>query len=110
MVKSHFVQYVVDDLMGGVKGIAARAMFGGYGIYWEGVMFGLIADDVLYFKVDATNRREYEASGSRPFTYQAKGRKKIALSYWEVPATILDDRDALVAWAQKSRKINAVAD
>jgi len=106
MAKTDFVQYVVEDLMAEVKGVSARAMFGGHGIYRERTIFGIIVDDVLYFKVDDTNRKEYEAAQSRPFTYRAKGNKKVSMSYWEVPAAILDDRDALAKWALKSWRIN----
>ena len=106
MAKSHFVEYVVEDLLNGMDGVSARAMFGGHGIYREGVIFGIVVEDTLYFKVDETNRKDYEAAQSRPFTYQAKGRKKVSISYWEVPAEILDDREALAEWAEHSRQIN----
>ena len=105
MTQSAFVDYVVHDLLSGVDGVRARAMFGGYGIYRDEVMFAIIVDDVLYFKVDDTNRGEYEKMGSRPFTYESRG-KRATMSYWEVPAEVLDDREEIGQWAERSYEIS----
>ena len=75
-------------------------------MYKEGVFFAIIVDDQLYFKVDDTNKKEYEKRGSKPFTYQASGRKRVSMSYWEVPAEILDDRQEVGRWAERSCEIN----
>ncbi|MBI3252940.1 MAG: TfoX/Sxy family protein [Candidatus Omnitrophica bacterium] len=98
-----FVEYVLRDALGQVRGVTARAMFGGHGLYRDGVIFGLIADDELYFKVDAKNLPEYRKRGSRPFTYGGRNGKRITMSsYWEVPAEILEDRRALEKWVEAS--------
>ena len=106
MPKSDFHDYVIQDLMSHIPGIKSRVMFGGWGIYKDGVIFGIIADDELYFKVDETNRKKYEAAGSKPFTYDTKKRKKIVMSYWEVPPDILEDRDEIVRWVEESCRIS----
>ncbi len=107
MKNPDFVRYVTEDLLAAMEGVTARAMFGGWGLYKDGVIFGIIVDDVLYFKVDETNRADYEAEGSHPFTYQAKGRSKpTEMSYWEVPARLADDREEATALAEKSLAIN----
>ena len=100
--KSSFLEYVLRDAMQDIPGITAKAMFGGYGLYKNEVVFGIIADDELYFKVDETNRAEYEKRASRPFTYEGKNRKRITMSYWEVPAGILEDRTLLTDWVDAS--------
>ena len=103
MMKSDFVDYVVYDLLSGVEGVSARAMFGGHGVYKDGIFFAVLAEDELYFKVDDANRRDYEKAGSEPFTYEVSGRKKpVVMSYWKVPADVLEDRQALARWAEKS--------
>ncbi len=102
MSKSGFVDYVLRDAMQGIRGLTARAMFGGYGLYKNGVVFGIIADDELYFKVDEKNLPPYKERGSRPFTYEGKNHKMITMSYWEVPAEILEDREGLAEWATAS--------
>jgi DNA transformation protein len=85
-------------------------MFGGHGIYHNGLMIGLIADDVLHLKVDDKNRPDFEASGSRPFTYQRKNRKQpTEMSYWEVPPEVFEDADTLCHWAGKAHNAAARA-
>ena len=68
--------------------VTAKRMFGGWGLYRERQIFAIIADDRLYFKVDEHNRPDYEAAGSQPFTYNAKGKRAV-MSYWLVPAHVL---------------------
>ena len=106
MPKNDFVEYVMKDLLSGVRGVTSRAMFGGHGIYKDGTIFGIVVDDELYFKVDETNRKKYEAAGSKPFTYDTKKRKKIVMSYWEVPPDILEDREEIARWAEESCRIS----
>ena len=81
--------------------VAWRRMFGGFGIYLDGVMFGLIAYDTLYFKIDDGNRPDYEAAGSHPFTYEGK-RKPVEMSYWRVPDDVYDDIEALATWGERA--------
>ena len=95
-----FVAYALDQhsAFGEVR---ARPMFGGWGIYHQGVMFALIAYGELYYKVDDTNRADYEAVGSAPFTYEGKG-KPVNMSYWHIGEDILESPDALADWARKA--------
>jgi|SRR5665213_2750816 len=80
--------------------VTARRLFGGWGIYNGPVMFGLIARDTIYFRVDDRNRRDYEiAGGAKPFTYEMPSGKIIEMAYCEVPADTLDDPEALGQWA-----------
>lgn len=91
--------YVLEQLQ--VAGpVTAKAMFGGVGIYQSGVFFGLIADDTLYLKVDGETRPEFEQAGSKPF--HPYGQESYSLQYYEIPAEILEDRDALGAWVRKA--------
>lgn len=105
MPKTDFHDYVVMDLMNGIRGIRSRAMFGGWGLYKNDKIFGIIAEDEVYFKVGDANCKDYEERGSEPFTYKAKGRKRVSLSYWRVPADILEDRSALEEWVEKSCRV-----
>ena len=105
MKKSSYADYVVHDVFSRLEGVTARAMFGGYGLYLNGAIFGIIADEVLYFKVDERSRGDYEAAASKPFSYEAKGGKWVAMSYWEVPSEILEDPDRVAEWARRSAKI-----
>ena len=100
MADSEFVSYVVESLQP-LGPVSARRMFGGHGIYLDGVMFALIASDQLYLKVDDGNRAAYEAAGLEPFTYSGKG-KPIRRSYHEAPGEGLDDPEVLCAWAREA--------
>ena len=97
---SEFVSYVVESLQP-LGPVVARRMFGGHGIYLDGVMFALIASDQLYLKVDGGNRAAYEAAGLQPFTYSGKG-KPIEMSYREAPGEGFDDPEVLCAWAREA--------
>ena len=89
-------------LLNQVAPVTPRAMFGGYGLYAEGVMFALIAEEILYFKVDDENRQPYLAAGSGPFIYDRKG-KFIQMSYYQLPDVILQDANQLVTWVDEAR-------
>jgi len=95
-ISDEFLEHILDQLKG-VGTVRAKRMFGGAGLYLDHAMFALIADDVLYFKVHESNRRDYEALGMAPFS--PFGR---AMPYFEVPADVLEDREELRDWALKS--------
>lgn len=101
MNNREYIDYILD-ILSSFNGIKFRKMFGGYGIYKDNIFFGIISDDILYFKVDESNRSMYELRGSKQFTYERKDRKKIAMSYWEVPADILENRNELALWTQNA--------
>lgn len=79
--------------------VTARSMFGGTGLYLDGLFFALIDDDVLYLKVDDTNRPDFTAAGSGPFRPYGDER---AMQYYEVPGDVLEDPAALAVWAGKA--------
>ncbi len=89
----------LEDLFAPVGGVNQRRMFGGLGIFRDGVMFALVDDEVLYFKADEATVPHFEAEGSEPFVYQSKG-KTVALSYWRAPAFLFEDADAFLDWAR----------
>ena len=100
MAASEFVSYVVESLQP-LGPVSARRMFGGHGIYLDGVMFALIASDQLYLKVDDGNRAAYETAGLEPFTYSGKGAP-VRMSYHEAPGEGFDDPELLCAWAREA--------
>lgn len=96
-----FTDYVLEQLAL-FGGMTARRMFGGQGLFKGGLMFALIADGELFFKVDDSNRSDFEAVKSQPFTYAKKEGKTASLSYWYVPEEIIEDADDLKEWAAKA--------
>ena len=95
---SDFVRHLLD-LFEDFEAVSARRMFGGTGLFRDGLMFGLVHADTLYFKVDEGNRADYEARGLPPFRYERKG-KTIALGYRQAPAEALEDVAVLAEWGR----------
>ncbi len=100
-VSDEFVDYVIDQLAGWGE-VIARRMFGGAGLYCQGVMFGLIADDVAYLKVDDSNRDDFLKTGSTPFNPYPDKAKSTVMSYYEIPVDVLEDPEQLAKWAERS--------
>ena len=94
------VRDFVLDQLSGLRGLRAQAMFGGVGLYADEVFFGIVAADVLYFKVDDSTRAAYEAEGSKPFT--PYGDRATPMQYYEVPAGVLESAPTLVQWARRA--------
>ncbi|WP_372805949.1 TfoX/Sxy family protein [Pontiella sp.] len=101
-VSNEFLEYVLDQFSSWGD-VSVRKMFGGAGLYRQGKMFGLVANDVVYLKVDATNRAKYEAAGSAPF--KPWEDKPMTMSFWELPADVFEQPEELIAWAEESLAI-----
>jgi DNA transformation protein and related proteins len=94
-----FVDFVVEQLEGcGV--IATKRMFGGVGIYCGDIFFALIDNDILYLKVDDSNRDDFVREGCQPF--QPYGPAGETMGYYNVPAAVLEDADELTKWGRKA--------
>lgn len=78
--------------------INTRKMFGGYGVYHDGLMFGLVADDTLYLKADTISQEAFEAENLHRFEYEKNG-KKFSMSYYLAPEAIYDDPETAAEWA-----------
>lgn len=100
-VSKDFLDYVLDQLSTFGR-VTARRMFGGIGLYKDELFFGLIDDNVVYFKADDSNRADYEARGARRFR-PFRDKPLLSLSYYEVVESVLEDAEELAVWARKSR-------
>lgn len=76
-------------------------MFGGYGLYLNGAIVGIIVEETLYLKVDEGNRAAFEKEAMGPFSYVNKGRR-VAMSYWEAPAAVIEEPDQLHGWVAEA--------
>jgi len=97
-----FRDFVLDQLSS-LKGIRARAMFGGIGLYADDTFFGIIASDVLYFKVGDTNRKPFESAGSKPFKPYAD--RNMTMPYYNVPVSVLEHPETVSKWANGSIRV-----
>lgn len=99
----------IRDLFAPFRPVTIERLFGGAGLYADGVIFGLVFDGAIYLKVDDTSIPEFEREGSRPFTYtraKSKGRaRRASLSYWRLPERLYDDPEELAVWAARALAI-----
>src|SRR5215472_13190987 len=80
--------------------VTMRRMFGATGVFCDGLMFAVVSEDTLYFRVDAHNRTAFkEAASFPPLSYEKKGRT-IDLSFWRAPERLFDEPDEVVSWAR----------
>lgn len=84
--------------------LSVRKMFGGYGIYHQGVMFALVADEALYLKVDASIKHYFDELDLPAFEYDKNG-KTVSMSYCLAPEAIYDDPEEAALWANRSYKV-----
>jgi DNA transformation protein and related proteins len=78
----------------------ARRLFSGVGIMRDGIMFALLANDTMYFRVDDRTRTRFIEAGCTPFRYNRAGREVSMDSYYAVPDSLYDEPDTLLAWAR----------
>ncbi len=99
----------IRELFSPFGAVTVKRMFGGAGIWSEGLMFGLVFDGAIFLKVDETSIPEFEREGSRPFVYtraKSKGRVgRASLSYWRLPERLYDDPEELAVWAARALAI-----
>ncbi|MDC0662725.1 TfoX/Sxy family protein [Marinobacter sp. SS21] len=81
--------------------VQARRMFGGHGIFHDGLMFALVSDETLYLKADDQCREAFIEAGLPPFEYEKQG-KRMTMSYYQAPEEVLEDPDAAAEWARRS--------
>ena len=104
MTTTEFRDYIIYDLLDGVSGISSKRMFGGFGLYKNGVIIGIIADNEFYFKIAEADYEEFEKYGSRPFTYERQGKIIALKSYWLVTEEMTISDSAIL-----KQKLNSYA-
>ncbi len=95
-----YIEYL-QEVFSGLGAISAKRMFGGYGLYYDSLMFALVADGVVYLKADAENASNFTALGLEKFHYEKAG-KLMAISYYQAPDELFDDQELAGYWARQS--------
>ncbi len=98
-----YVAHIVD-LMQTIGPVESKSMFGGFGVFLEGLMFGLIADGELYLKVDAENIADYEELGLQAFSFNKNG-KEFSMGYYQAPEETLENSELMRDWAAKAYEV-----
>lgn len=101
-INKSFWDFVMEQLEI-VGAVSSRKMFGGVGIYTGDLFFALIANSTLYFKVDDSNRPDFEEQGMQAF--RPYKDKKNTMQYYEVPIDVLEDREQIEIWANKAIEV-----
>lgn len=91
----------LQELFSSLGRVAVRRMFGGAGIFADGLMIGLVSGGDIYLKADGETASAFEREGMKPFSY-GKQRRRVILSFWRLPDRLLDDPDELAGWARTS--------
>ncbi len=97
--RSETVEYLVE-LMRPWGDVTAKSMFGGWGLYREGLFFAIVADDVLYLKTDDETRAAFEAQHLEPFVFKTKDGTGTAMSYRRAPDEALENPEEMARWAR----------
>ena len=93
------------DLFQAFGKITVRRMFGGAGLFVDGLMIGLVMNDQIYLKTDDQTRKAFIAENCQPFTYGAKGGKRVSLGYYAIPDRLLDDPEEFAVWARQAERV-----
>lgn len=99
-----YVEYLLNDAFSELENVTVKNMFGGYGFYLDGKIFGFtLNDDTLVFKANDDTKKKFEERGSQQFIYEGhKNKGPVAMPYWSVPEEIIDDKTELAAWVRES--------
>ena len=97
---SGFIDYLRELMRAGGRTVATRAMFGGHGVYVDGLFVGIVDDDVLYLRADDANRAEFDALGLPPFEYVTRDGRRHAMSYRRAPDDALENARAMAPWVR----------
>ena len=89
------------ELLEPIGRVGLRRMFGGHGLYLDGLFVAIVVDGRLYLKVDAETEGACRAAGCAPFEYDSGG-KAVAMSYWSVPESALDSAEDMQPWARRA--------
>lgn len=95
-----YVAHIVD-LLQFIGPVESKSMFGGFGVFLEGLMFGLVAGNELYLKVDTQNLQDYEDLGLQAFSFEKNGRQ-FKMSYYQAPEEAMEDAELLSDWASNA--------
>ncbi len=90
------------ELLAPLGAVRARRMFGGHGLYLDGLFIAILADETLYLKADAEEQAAFAAAGCQPFTYTARGDQRIVMAYWSAPEEAMDSPAGMAPWARRA--------
>ena len=101
VASTEFASFLRDQLAP-LGYVTVRRMFGKSGVFCEGVMLGMVTENVLYFRVDDLNREAFKEAAAFPSLNYMKGGRSIDLSFWRAPERLYDEHEEFIAWARQA--------
>lgn len=92
-----------EELLAPSGRVQRRRMFGGHGLYVDGLFVAIIAFERLYLKADADTAPRFQAAGGERFVYSASGRA-VQLNYWTAPAEAMESPAAMLPWVRLAQQ------
>lgn len=90
------------ELLAPLGAVRARRMFGGHGLYLDGLFIAILAGETLYLKADAAEQPAFADAGSQPFAYTARGDRRVVMAYWAAPEQAMDSPAGMAPWARRA--------
>lgn len=85
------------ELLAPAGPVRVVAMFGGHGLYVDGLFVAIVAFDRLWLKADDTTVARFETAGASPFVYEGAGRT-VALRYFSAPEEAMESPAGMQPW------------
>ncbi|SER45558.1 TfoX/Sxy family protein [Rhizobium sp. NFR03] len=91
----------IEDLFSGLGPVTIKRMFGGKGVYRNGLIVAIDLNSELMLKADRESAPLFEAAGARQWSYEGKaGKRPVFMPYWSIPDAALDDPEEMTRWAK----------
>jgi DNA transformation protein len=93
----------IADMFSGLGPVSIRRMFGGKGVYHNGLIVAVEVSGQILLKGDDVSAPEFAAAGAEQWGYgSAKSKKPVMMPYWTIPDSAIDDPDELTLWTRKA--------
>ncbi|MDE1158567.1 MAG: TfoX/Sxy family protein [Neorhizobium sp.] len=90
----------IEEMFEGLGAVSIRRMFGGKGIYHQGLIVAIDLRDDIMLKADVVSAPDFAAAGAKQWAYEGKTGKPVLMPYWSVPEDAFDDPDEMRRWTQ----------
>ncbi len=90
----------IEEMFEGLGPVSIRRMFGGKGIYHQGLIIAIDLRDEIMLKADDVSGTEFAAAGARQWVYENKKGTPVPMPYWTIPEEAFDDPDEMRKWVR----------
>jgi len=90
----------IEEMFAGLGPVTIRRMFGGKGVYHQGLIVAVEIRGEMRLKADAVSGPEFAAAGAEQWSYEGKAGKVVLMPYWSIPLDAFDDPDQMTHWVR----------